>query len=70
VDDPTYVTGSFEGFLTEDTNYAAWFLVSLAGSIIDVYPLRGGRVLRGIGRARRASEARLGSHIEALQAQV
>ena len=23
VDDPTYATGSFKGFLTEDTNYVA-----------------------------------------------
>ena len=68
VDDPVYVTGSFEGFLTEDTDFAAWFLVSSARPTIDDCPVSRGRVLRGIAHARRASEARLGSHIETLQA--
>lgn len=66
VDDPAYATGSFEGFLIEDTNYAAWFLVSLAGPIINVCPLSGGRALGGITHAQRALEAHLGSHVEAL----
>ena len=66
VDKPTYVTGSFEGFLTEDTNYATWFLASSARPIIDDCPVSGGRVLRGIARAQRALEVRLGSHIKVL----
>lgn len=35
LDDPTYTIGSFEGFLTVDTDYAAWFLGSLIRPIID-----------------------------------
>jgi len=51
VDDPTYATCSFEGFVIEDTDYATWFLASSAGPIIDDCPVNGGRVLRGIARA-------------------
>lgn len=67
---PAYATGSFEDFVTKETNYANWFLVSSTGPIIDNYLGNGGIVLGGITRAQRASEAYLGSHIEALQAQV
>ena len=66
VDKPTYVAGSFEGFLTDDTNYATWFLASLARPIIDDCLTSGGRVLGAIARAQRALEVRLGSHIEVL----
>ena len=51
MDDPIYVTGSFEGFLIEDTDFAAWFLVSSAGPTIDNCPVSGGRMLRGIAHA-------------------
>lgn len=43
---------------------------SSAGPIIDDCPMSGGRVLKGITRARKASKAHLGSHVEALQAWV
>ena len=58
MDKPTYVT--------EDTNYATWFLASSARPIIDDCPVSGGRMLRGIARAQRALEVHLGSHIEVL----
>lgn len=70
MDDPVYVTGSFEGFLIEDTDFAAWFLLSSAGPTIDDCPVSGGRMLRGIAHARKASKACLGSHVETLLAQV
>lgn len=63
---PAYATGSFEDFVTKETNYANWFLVSSTGPIIDDYLGNGGIVLGGITHAWRASEAYLGSHIEAL----
>lgn len=66
MDDPTYVTGAYKGFLTEDTNYATWFLASSAGPIINDCPISEGRVLRGIAHAQKALKAHLGSHVEAL----
>lgn len=48
LDYPDYGTGSFEGFITEDTNYVTWFLWSLVEPIIDDCPVSGGRVFGGI----------------------
>ena len=70
LDDPDYETGSFEGFVTEDTDYVTWFLQSLAGPIIDDYPVSGGKVLGGKACTHRASEAHLRLHIDTLQATV
>ena len=70
VDDLAYVLGSSKGFMTKDTDYSTWFLALSVGPIINDCPVSGGRVLGGIARAWRASKARLGSHIEALQARV
>ena len=70
IGNPTYVTGSFEGFVTKETNYATWFLASSIGPIIDDCLISRGRVLEGIAHARRALEAHLGSHVEALQVRV
>lgn len=70
MDDPAYVIGSFEGIMIKDMDYAAWFLALSIGAIINDYPVSGGRVLRGIARARRASKAHLGLHTEALPARV
>nr|POE96101.1 hypothetical protein CFP56_23473 [Quercus suber] len=50
-------------------HYANWFLASSAGPIIDDYPVSEGSVLGGIAHIQRALEARLGSNVEALQAQ-
>ena len=66
MDDLAYAIGSFEGFVTEDTDYAAWFLASSAGPIIDDCTVSGGRVIGGIAHAQRASKACLGLHVEAL----
>lgn len=41
MDDPIYATSFFEGFLTEDIDYATWFLESLAVPIIDDCPVSG-----------------------------
>jgi len=51
-------------------HYANWFLASSAGPIIDDCLVSGGRVLGGIAHVQKALEARLGSHVEALQARV
>ena len=68
LDNPTYETGSFEGFVMADTNYFAWFLQSSARPIIDDCPMSGGRVLKGIARARRVSEVHLSLQVYTLQA--
>ena len=51
VDDPAYATGSFEGFVIEGTDFAAWFLASSNGPIIDDCPLSESKMLGGIARA-------------------
>ena len=43
LDNPAYAIGSFEGFLTTDTDYVAWFLGSSVGPIIDDCLLNEGR---------------------------
>ena len=43
LDNPAYTIGSFEGFLTTDTDYVAWFLGSSVGPIIDDCLLNEGR---------------------------
>ena len=65
-----YETGSFEGFVMEDTNYVTWFLQSSVKPIIDDYPMSGGRVVDGIARTRQASEAHLRLLVDTLQAWV
>ena len=51
MDDPAYATGSFEGFVIEGTDFAAWFLASSNGPIIDDCPLSESKMLGGIARA-------------------
>ena len=48
LDDPNYMTGSFDSFVTEDTDYFTWFLQSSTGSIMDDFLVDGGRELGGI----------------------
>ena len=70
LDDPDYVTSSFEDFVMEDTNYVTWFLQSSTGPIVDDCSMSGGRALGGITRARQASKAHLRLHIDTLQARM
>ena len=65
LDDLEYGIGSFEGFVTKDTDYVTWFLRSSAGSIDDC-PISGGRLRGGIARARWASEAHLRLHVDTI----
>ena len=48
LDDPNYMTGSFDSFVTEDTDYFTWFLQSSTGPIMDDFLVGGGRELGGI----------------------
>ena len=64
--DLNYGIGSFEGFVTKDTNYVTWFLQSLVVPIINDCLVSGGRVLDGIARARQALEAHLRLHVDTL----
>lgn len=59
LDNPDYATGSFEGFVMEDTNYITWFLQSSARPIMDDCLVRGGKGLGGIAHACQALEAHL-----------
>jgi len=70
LDDLVYETGSFEGLVMKDTDYVTWFLQSSGGPTINDCPVNGGRVLGGITRARRTSEAHLRLHVDTLQARV
>ena len=70
LDNPAYVIGSFEGFVTSNTDYATWFSESSTRPIINDCPVSGGRIFGGIASTRRASEARLMLHVETLQARV
>jgi len=63
LDDLDYGIGSFKGFVTKDTDYVTWFLRSSAGPIINDCLVSGGRVLGGITRTYRASEAHLRLHV-------
>jgi len=57
LDNPNYMTGSFNGFVTKDTNYLTWFLQSLVRPIMDDCPVSGSRVLGGIACSRQTLEA-------------
>jgi len=70
LDDLDYTTSSFEGFVTEDTDYFIWFLKSLTEPIMDDCPVSGGRLLGDIVHACRASKAHLRLHVDTLQARV
>ena len=48
LDDPNYMTGSFDSFVTEDTDYFTWFLQSSIRPIMDDFLVGGGRELGGI----------------------
>ena len=65
-----YTTGSFDGFVTEDTDYFTWFLQSSAIPIVDDCLVSGGKVLGGIAYAHQASEAHLRLYVDILQARV
>ena len=64
------MTGSFNGFVTKNTNYITWFLQSSTSPIMDDCPMSRGRVLGGIARACRASKAHLRLQVDTLQAKV
>ena len=70
LDNPNYTTGSFDGFITEDTDYFTWFLQSLARPVMDDCPVSGGKVVDGKARARQALESHLRLHVDTLQARV
>ena len=70
LDDLDYITSSFNGFVTEDTNYFTWFLQSSTEPILDDYLMSGGRVLGGTTHARWTSEAYLRLQVDTLQARV
>lgn len=70
LDDPDHTMGSFNSFVTEDTNHFIWFLQSSAEPIMDDYPMSGGKVLNGMARARLAFEAHLWLHVGTLQVRV
>ena len=67
LDDPTYVMGAFEGFLTVETKYTDWFRRSSTRPIIDDCPMSGGRVLGGISRGLQADVTTLRSQVDTLQ---
>ena len=66
LDDLDYMIGSFEGFITEATDYVTWFLESSVGPIINDCPVSKGRELEGFAYTQRASEAHLRLHVETL----
>ena len=68
--DLNYGIGSFEGFVTKDTNYVTWFLQSLVVPIIDDCLVSDGRVLDGIACALQALEAHLRLHVDTLYARM
>lgn len=70
LDNFDYMTGSFNGFFTEDTDYFTWFLQSSAEPIMDDCPMNGSRVLIGIAHDHRASKTHLRLQVVTLQARV
>ena len=66
LDDPNYMTGSFDSFFTKDTDYFTWFLQSLIELVLDDCLMSGGRVLGSIAHAHRASVAHLGLQVDTL----
>ena len=62
-----YTIGSFDDFITKDTDYFTWFLQSSAGPIMDDCLVSGSRVLGGIACTCLASEAHLRLHVDTLR---
>ena len=70
MDDPNYVTGSFDPYVDTSIDYATRFAASSTRPIMGDIPVSKGRVLGGIARAHVASKAKWRSQAKTLQARV
>ena len=57
MDNPAYVTSSFDAYVETSRDYATWFTESSMGPFMGDVPVNGGRVLGGIVCAQVASGA-------------
>lgn len=66
LDNPAYVTGSFDTYMDTSNDYATWLVESSTGPIIRDVLVSSSRVLGGIIHAQVASEVEWRAHVEAL----